>query len=240
MALPFVTDISSWKRFTASGLGPPARLVPDSFRQFLTAQVRRVHLRKASRALLEGARYWGPDLALLEEMRMAWGAGTRREYVAEVAVRAASATGPILECGGGFTTMLLSIFAAARGVEVWSLEHSPEWHRRVSEDLRACRLSPVRHHLVELKDFGGYSWYDVPLARFPACFDLVVCDRTADGSGAGHAGLVPTLRDRLVTGSVILMNDADQADRANLARRWAEVERMELQVRGKYAVLKRR
>src|SRR5881296_3729307 len=80
-----------------------------------------------------------PTREALVRLREAWGNpsfAAKLEYLEEVARRGASVGGPILECGSGLTTLLLGLVAVRRGVDVWTLEHLPDWHDRVAQDLK--------------------------------------------------------------------------------------------------------
>ena len=88
----------------------------------------------------------------------------------EIARRAVVTRGPILECGSGLSTILLGLLAARRGVDVWSLEHIPEWHARVRSVLESVGIAAMRLHLTPLRSYGDFDWYRLPLASMPHAF----------------------------------------------------------------------
>src|SRR3989441_7632335 len=68
-----------------------------------------------------------------------------------------------------YTTLFRS-----RGVEVWSLEHDPEWRRRVAAALREHVAGHVYLWFAPLSDYGEFVWYAAPLPLMPEAFRLVV------------------------------------------------------------------
>lgn len=105
-----------------------------------------------------------PDTNSLAMLAEGWGNqgfAANPEYLCQVAKLAATTDGPILECGSGLTTVLLGLLAGRRGVEVWSLEHIPEWHDRVTRTIRRHRL-PVNCVHAALLAHADFDWYDAP------------------------------------------------------------------------------
>jgi hypothetical protein len=80
------------------------------------------------RALREVAALPPGELPSRSVMWQLWsGWGNQRysghpEYLDEVVRRSATTSGPVLECGSGLSTLLLGIFAARRGIQVWTLD----------------------------------------------------------------------------------------------------------------------
>jgi hypothetical protein len=163
-----------------------------------------------------------PSLALLGDLQTAWdnqGFGGRTDYLHEVASRAAAATGPILECGSGLTTLLIAAMTAARGIPYCSLEHMTEWRERVAGVLARHDL-PVSVWVTPLRDFGEYSWYDAPIPGMPDQFSLVVCDGPPGQTKGGRYGLLPRMHDRLAPGATILLDDVDRPGEMDVLARW--------------------
>src|SRR6267378_5559434 len=120
-----------------------------------------------------------PTREMLIGLQEGWtnrGFVAKYDYLEEVARRAATTSGPILECGSGLTTVLLGLLAGRRGVETWSLEHIPLWHERVTERLRRYRIPGVHLCLSNLREYSGFSWYDPQKDTLPDEFQLVICD----------------------------------------------------------------
>src|SRR5439155_1244529 len=110
-----------------------------------------------------------PERPLLAELRAAWGndrCAADLDFLSEVARLAAVTLGPVLECGSGLTTLLLGALAGRRGVEVWALEHEPEWRRRVAAALRDHKAGQVYLWFSPLSDYGEFVWYAAP--RLPS------------------------------------------------------------------------
>jgi hypothetical protein len=143
-------------------------------------------------------------------------------YLGEVARRAVAATGPIVECGSGATTLLLSALAAKRGIEVWSLEHSPDWYLRIYAAMAQLKLPPVNICLCPLQDHGEFSWYALPPSELPADIALVVCDGPPGDTPGGRYGLWPILKSRLAPGAVILLDDTNREPERAILDRWLD------------------
>jgi len=165
------------------------------------------------------------SLALLGTLVRGWGNPNfvaLPEYLHEVAERCASATGPVLECGSGLTTLVAGALAAPRGIEVWALEHDPAWFERTRAAVERWKLPNVHVLLAPLRDYGDHAWYDVPLDVMPVRFSLVVCDGPPGTTKGGRYGLVPLLRDRLAPHCVILLDDASRPGERAVLERWRE------------------
>ncbi len=67
-------------------------------------------------------------------------------YLSAVARQAERASGAILECGSGLTTLLMGAIATRRGIALHSLEHNADWHARVSESIDQFGLKKVKVH----------------------------------------------------------------------------------------------
>lgn len=172
-----------------------------------------------------------PSRKLLTRFRAGWGNegwSGNLDYLEEVARRAITTPGPILECGSGLTTMLLGLVAGRRGIEVWSLEDMKEWHGHVSTMLERHHISGVTVCLSPLRAYGNVTWYTLP-SGMPAAFSLVICD----GPGVSYAsryGLLPLLGQRLSTGALILVDDP--LHMADVIRQWLTTMPVELVTHG--------
>jgi predicted O-methyltransferase YrrM len=164
-----------------------------------------------------------PSTALLATLHRAWGNedySANLPYLEEVARRAATADGPILECGSGLTTILLAAVAGRRGVPVHSLEHTPEWHRRVASVLRRCGIPGVRLHLVPLVDHGSFAWYEIPSEDWPSEFCIAICDGPPSETKGGRYGLLPRVGAKLPAGALIVLDDATRPPETAMRHRW--------------------
>jgi predicted O-methyltransferase YrrM len=164
-----------------------------------------------------------PTRRMLTDLLTGWsneGYAANLEYFEEVARIAVASEGPILECGSGATTILLGLLCGQRGKEVWSLEHSAEWQKRVNDVLQRHGISGVRVCFSPLVQKGEFDWYDAPVAEMPNQFSLVVCDGPPGMTKGGRYGLLPLLGHRLPKGSIILLDDAFRSGEAELIKKW--------------------
>jgi len=164
-----------------------------------------------------------PTPEMLTDLQAGWandGFAARIDFLTEVATRAATTAGPILECGSGMTTLLMGLLAGRRGVQTYSLEHIEEWRARVLDAIQQFEIPNVEILLTPLRDFDGFSWYDAPLAELPNRFDLLICDGPPGETRGGRYGLLPVMRERLGKGAVILLDDTERSGEAEVLRRW--------------------
>jgi hypothetical protein len=203
--------IEGLKRLVPRGAKEAAK---DSFRAWRLSQaVREVH------ALGPRAH---PRVSTLLRLRAGWGnesysAGVG--YIEEVFRHLDSGTGPILECGSGLTTVLLGILAAKRGRELYTLEHDPDWHARVSRTLAKHGVEGVHLSLAPLVDYDGIEWY-APVESLPARFDLVICDGPPETTPGGRYGLLAAAGHRMTAATVILLDDASRTSEIGVLDRW--------------------
>jgi predicted O-methyltransferase YrrM len=166
-----------------------------------------------------------PDRKTIEDLFFASGNesyGADPEYLDEVVRRSATTSKPVLECGSGLTTILLGLFAGARGIPVFSLEHDPEWYEFTATLMRRHQIGQVQLLLSPLRSYGEFSWYDPPFDRIPKVFGTVVCDGPPKKTTPGDRyGLLPVMRDRLGSGSVIVLDDVELQNPDPVLFRWA-------------------
>lgn len=170
-----------------------------------------------------------PGERFMHMLRVGWGnadysAGT--SYLRTVAEESRHASGPILECGSGLSTIVLAFYAARRGVPVFVLEHEGQWVATVEQSLRRARAAgtrgeQVRTHYATLRDQGDHDWYSVP-PDLPEGISVVVCDGPPQGTRGGRYGLLPAVWDRLSEDCVILLDDAERPDEQRVLRSWNE------------------
>ncbi|HLA11563.1 MAG TPA: hypothetical protein VJ023_13330 [Pyrinomonadaceae bacterium] len=188
-----------------------------------------------------------PSRQSLSELIAGWsneGYAANLEYLEEVAKNSVRTRGPILECGTGATTILLGILCARRKIEVWSLEHSPEWQEHVTKALARNGVSGVHVCLSPLVEYGEFVWYDPPLAKMPKEFSLVVCDGPPGTTKGGRYGLLPVLGGRIPPDSIILLDDAGRPSEVEVIKQWESEVGFETDVikrqGGEFAVMRRR
>jgi hypothetical protein len=166
-----------------------------------------------------------PSRDLLSELVVGWdneGYVANLDYLEEVARSSIKANGNILECGSGVTTLLLGLLCARRGIEVWSLEHSPDWQKRIAEALETNGISDAHVCFSPLIEYDRFSWYDPPLTQMPKEFSLVICDGPPGTTRGGRYGLLPVMVDRLGEESVILLDDAGRPGELELTKLWED------------------
>lgn len=199
------------------------RWVPKPVKRVVRKLVKERQLRSAIGAIAHLPIGENPSRQLLSELIAGWdneGFVADLDYADELARRATNTTGPILECGTGMTTIILGLLAGRRGVEIWSLENSSEWHHKISGTLKHYGIKDVSICLAPLRDYGGYSWYDPSLTELPKEFSLVVCDGPPGTTKGGRYGLMPVLGNRLSAGSIILLDDAERPGEMESLHRW--------------------
>jgi Methyltransferase domain len=145
-----------------------------------------------------------------------------QDLLDELAARSAAARVGILECGSGLSTLLIGALTKQSGVPVVSLEHHPEWHRRMSEILRRHGLHHVDLQLRPIRSYDGFDWYDLPALAAERRFDLVLCDGPPGDTRGGRHGLLPCLGDRFAKGCVLVVDDTHRADDDAVVTRWLE------------------
>ena len=203
--------------------GPLKRLIPAQIKRPAKSALLAYIFRQTMREIAKLPPGEIPSRELLKKLRLGWdnqGWDAKLDYFEEIARRAVTTKGPILECGSGLSSLVMGYLAGRRGVEVWSLEHNSDWHRRVAGVIKRHRVPGLNLCLAPLRDYGEFNWYDPPLAKMPEKFSLVICDGPPDLAHGGRYGLLPVLGDRIESGSVILFDDAREPGQPEVLQRW--------------------
>jgi len=204
--------------------GPLKRLIPAQIKRPAKSALLAYIFRQTMREIAKLPPGEIPSRELLKKLRLGWdnqGWDAKLDYFEEIARRAVTTKGPILECGSGLSSLVMGYLAGKRNVEVWSLEHNSDWHRRVSSVIKRHRVPGLNLCLAPLRDYGEFNWYDPPLAEMPEKFGLVICDGPPDLAHGGRYGLLPVLGNRIESGSVILFDDAREPGQPEVLQRWA-------------------
>jgi len=197
-------------------LEPPARWLRTTYRNFF--------FRRAMKRLLNDPESSLNDRSVLTELVRGW---ANERFSADVdyiegCLQYVSRSGlPILECGSGLTTILAGLIAQKHGVTIWSLEHNKSWCKKVDRYLKMYNIDSVRLMYCPLKDYGDYSWYDIPLNSTPERFSLVICDGPPRNNKGGRYGLMPVMKRKLTPGCIILLDDANWDVEQSNVNRWS-------------------
>ncbi|MGH7620737.1 MAG: hypothetical protein ACREMU_00190 [Gemmatimonadaceae bacterium] len=141
-------------------------------------------------------------------------------YLAEAVRSAARASGPILECGSGLTTLLMGAITARTGTPIHALEGNAGWHERASRAAAKRGMANVTVHLAPMRDFGDFEWYDAPVATLPHDFALIICDGPPASTRGGRSGMLPVMRGNLAPACTVLIDDTNRPAEQELVQRW--------------------
>lgn len=124
------------------------------------------------------------------------------EYLNALYLMAQEASGPVLECGSGLTTLVLG---ASTQQAIYVLEDDFEYAQKIQAWVAEMGWSHVHIYHCPITDYDGFQWYEVP-EDLPE-FGFVVCD--GPKRTIGRFGLVPVLKSKLADGCKILMDDME-------------------------------
>jgi predicted O-methyltransferase YrrM len=137
----------------------------------------------------------------------------------------------IVELGSGVSTIVIARLLRERGGQLHSVEHEPAWARFVSAQLELEGLgpqtkvieSPLGPHSAALE---GSPWYDASLPeKLPGKIDLLLIDGPpgyGEGMERSRYPALPALRDRLVPGALVVLDDAERPGEEEIVKRWSE------------------
>ncbi len=175
-------------------------------------------------------------LGALQGPYLPWGSGSMRpaglvEVCNDVVLNDRS---NIVELGSGVSTVMLARLLAQLGGSsprrLVAVEHDARWRRWVMGQLRAEGVGTdvvvVEAPLRPLADLGGLAWYDqAAVDSAIEVVDLLVVDGPPafePGRGlARHRALV-VLRDRLVAGATVVLDDVERDGEQEVLRRWED------------------
>jgi hypothetical protein len=186
-----------------------------------------------------------PDWRDLAALQLGWGnfgfmASTR--YLRKVVAAAHGTQGPILECGSGLTTLIMGMLTRDRGIELFSLEHHPVWHKKMQWTLEHYGLDHVHVLHAPLKDFGEYDWYGVDKSLIPGGIELVVCDGPPGNIKGSRYGLIPEMEAHLAQTCTILLDDANRSNEQRVMESWRSRHGFDYRMEGmvqKFAMVNR-
>ena len=135
----------------------------------------------------------------------------------------------IVECGSGFSTLVLARLLHTRGGRLVSLEHDQTWATRVRGELAGAGhgeianvvLAPLEPHPLARDDLRWYA--QRALASVPPRIDLLL----VDGPPAFEPALqlsrypaLPALAERLVPDATVVLDDVDRAGELEILEAW--------------------
>ena len=135
----------------------------------------------------------------------------------------------IVECGSGFSTLVLARVLHARGGRLVSLEHDQRWATRVRRhlaaaghtDLAQVALAPLEPHPLAR---DGLPWYaQHALRSLPRHIDVLL----VDGPPAFEPEIelsrypaLPALAERLVRDATVVLDDIDRRGELRILEAW--------------------
>jgi hypothetical protein len=161
-----------------------------------------------------------PRTADLADLQIGWGnSGWSGDatFLQAACWFASTCDGPIVECGSGLSTIILSAIPRRPRAELYTFEHIEEWQKRVSGKLADLHLSAKVIH-APLHSYGEFDWYSVP-ESLPSNFSLAICDGPPSQTKGGRYGLLPVLGERL-SSALILLDDAERDAEQEMIARW--------------------
>lgn len=172
-----------------------------------------------------------PHPVLNAEARISWsdGAMTPPGLAAVCAEVAGRHRRHVVECGSGFSTLVLARLLHDRGGRLVSLEHDQSWATRVRGDLAAAGLGEVaKVTLAPLEPHplarDGLPWYAARALRsLPRRIELLL----VDGPPAFEREMalsrfpaLPVLADRLVPDATVVLDDIDRDGELRILEAW--------------------
>lgn len=135
----------------------------------------------------------------------------------------------IVECGSGFSTLVLARLLHTRGGRLVSLEHDQTWATRVQSNLAAAGLAEIaRVALAPLEPHplarDGLQWYaQRTLRSLPRNIDLLL----VDGPPAFEPEIelsrypaLPALAERLTPDATVVLDDIDRRGELRTLEAW--------------------
>ena len=168
---------------------------------------------------------------LVAQAQLTWspGAMTPAGLAAVCAEVAGGRRTRVVECGSGFSTLVLARLLRARAGRLVSLEHDRAWATRVQSDLAAAglaeiarvALAPLEPHPLAL---NGLHWYaQRTLPSLPPRIDLLLVD--GPPAFESHIELsrypaLPALAERLVPDATVILDDIDRPGELRILETW--------------------
>lgn len=139
----------------------------------------------------------------------------------------------IVELGPGTSSVVLA--HAGLDAQMFGLEHDERFVRSLTALFALHGMTD--YHLIHAPLDG--RWYDPhALDRLPSHIDVLIVDGPPNWRGTGNrAPAWPTLKGRMSSGGLVLVDDTARADERRMVRRWTEDGLRVFQDRGEFVVL---
>ncbi|KAA3632569.1 MAG: class I SAM-dependent methyltransferase, partial [Proteobacteria bacterium] len=135
----------------------------------------------------------------------------------------------VVECGSGMSSFVIGRALQLKGSgKCIAFEDDRAYAERHREELREAGLSeyvevyhtPIREHEISGK---RWLWYDIDGVTIERNIDLLFVDGPKGKlQPMSRYPAVPVLKDRLTSGAVVLLDDAQRGDERKIAARWQE------------------
>lgn len=184
------------------------------------------------------------------EAQLTWseGAMTPAGLAAVCAAVAGRHRRRIVECGSGFSTLVLARLLHTRGGRLVSLEHDRTWATRVRSNLAAAGLAEIAQvALAPLEPHplarDGLQWYaQRALRSLPRRIDLLLVDGPPAFEPEIELSSYPALAERLAPDATVVLDDIDRRGELRTLEAWERDHgfRFELRPAERIAVGRRR
>jgi predicted O-methyltransferase YrrM len=135
----------------------------------------------------------------------------------------------IVECGSGFSTVVLARLVHARGGRLVSLEHDRAWAARVGDELASnglaetaqIVLAPLEPHPLARDELPWYA--RSALRLLPRRIDVLLVDGPPafePGTGLSRYPALPALAARLADDAVVVLDDIDRPGELRILEAW--------------------
>lgn len=139
--------------------------------------------------------------------------------------------GSILECGTGISTVLGSIIAKKKNLEMISLEHRDDSYQHMLHTLSELKINNFNVFKSPLKNHGDFEWYDLD-GISPRNVGLVICDGPPWHTKGGRYGLMPLMMPYFNNGCKILLDDTYRRSENRIISKWNKIVGIDYDIQG--------
>jgi predicted O-methyltransferase YrrM len=172
-----------------------------------------------------------PHPVLNAEAQLGWSDGAMTPAgLAAVCAEVAGRDRPlVVECGSGYSTLVLARLLHTRAGRLVSLEHDRAWAARVGDELASgglaetaqIALAPLEPHPLARDDLPWYA--RSALRSLPQRIDLLLIDGPPafdPGTGLSRYPALPALAARLADDAVVVLDDIDRPGELRILDAW--------------------